>query len=240
VRLDVISIFPEYLAPLDLSLVGRARSRGLLDLHRHDLRAFTHDKHRTVDDTPYGGGPGMVMRPEPWGEALDAVLAQAPDLPARIVVPTPTGRPFTQHVATDLAAAPWLVFACGRYEGIDARVAAHYRDRVPVAEISIGDYVLNGGEAAVLVIVEAVARLLPGVLGNDRSAVEDSFAFGDMAALLDAPAYTKPPTWRGLDVPAVLRSGDHGKIAAWRQEQAHRLTAERRPDLLPPPARPEG
>jgi tRNA (guanine37-N1)-methyltransferase len=231
VRLDVVTIFPEYLAALELSLVGRARQNGLLQLHRHDLRDFTHDKHRTVDDTPYGGGPGMVMRPEPWGEALDLILSAEPDLTPQLIVPTPTGRPFTQQTAAELAAAPWLVFACGRYEGIDTRVVQHYRERVPVAEISIGDYVLGGGEAAVLVIVEAIARLLPGVLGNERSAVEDSFASGAMAALLEAPAYTKPPRWRGLEVPAVLRSGDHARIAAWRQEQAEALTAARRPDL---------
>src|SRR4051794_39241099 len=171
-RVDVVSIFPEYFAPLDLSLIGRARANGVLQLAVHDLRTWTHDVHRTVDDTPYGGGAGMVMRPEPWGEALDAVLADAREQPARVVVPTPGGRPFTQRVAAELATASWLVFACGRYEGIDARVAEHTATRPGVEavdEISIGDYVLAGGESAVLVMVEAVARLLPGVLGNPGS-----------------------------------------------------------------------
>ena len=231
-RLDVITIFPDYLAPLQLSLVGKAANTGLLDLHIHDLREHTHDRHRTVDDSPYGGGPGMVMRPEPWGEALDAVLA-ADERPARLVIPTPSGRPFTQSYAAELAAAQRLIFACGRYEGIDARVADHYAGRLEVDEVSIGDYVLAGGEVAVLVIVEAIARLLPGVLGNEQSAADDSFAAGDMAGLLEGPTYTKPQNWRGLEVPEVLRSGDHARIAAWRRDQAHRRTSERRPDLLP-------
>ena len=213
-RVDVVTIFPDYLSPLQLSLVGRARRHGLLDLRVHDLREHTHDRHRTVDDTPYGGGPGMVMRPEPWGEALDALLSAPDQPPARLVVPTPTGRPFTQATAAELAEQPWLVFACGRYEGIDARVVEHYRHRMDVDEISIGDYVLAGGEAAVLAIVEAVVRLLPGVLGNEQSAGDDSFAPGAMSGLLEGPVYTKPPSWRGLDVPEVLRSGDHGKVAA--------------------------
>jgi tRNA (guanine37-N1)-methyltransferase len=212
----------------------------------HDLRDHTHDRHRTVDDTPYGGGPGMVMTPQPWGEALDAVLSRAPrdahgdPLRARLVVPAPSGRPFTQAVAQEYADLPWLVVACGRYEGIDARVVEHYAaqgDRVEVDEVSIGDYVLAGGEAAVLVMVEAVARLVPGVLGNPRSAAEDSFATGEMADLLEGPVYTKPPTWRGLDVPEVLLSGDHGRIERWRREQAERRTVARRPDLRGP-ARP--
>jgi tRNA (guanine37-N1)-methyltransferase len=232
VRIDVVSIFPEYLAPLELSLVGRAVRRGLLGLAVHDLRAWTHDVHRTVDDTPYGGGAGMVMRPEPWGEALDDLLRDA-QVPARVVVPTPGGRPFTQRVAEELAAAPWLLFACGRYEGIDARVPVHTATRPEVEaveEISIGDYVLAGGESAVLVMVEAVARLLPGVLGNPASLDEESHAAG----LLEYPVYTKPAEWRDRQVPAVLLSGDHGKVAQWRHEQAVRRTAERRPDLLAP------
>jgi tRNA (guanine37-N1)-methyltransferase len=231
VRLDVITIFPDYLAPLQLSLVGKAANTGLLDLHVHDLREHTHDRHRTVDDSPYGGGPGMVLRPEPWGEALDAVLA-ADERPARLVIPTPSGRPFTQVYAAELAAEQRLIFACGRYEGIDARVADHYAARLVVDEVSIGDYVLAGGEVAVLVIVEAIARLLPGVLGNEQSATDDSFAAGEMAGLLEGPAYTKPQTWRGLEVPEVLRSGDHARIAAWRRDQAQQRTSERRPDLL--------
>ena len=229
-RLDVITIFPDYLDPLRLSLVGKAAQAGLLDLRVHDLREHTHDRHRSVDDTPYGGGPGMVMRPEPWGEALDAVLSGAEEQPT-LVVPTPAGRPFTQAVAAELAGQPWLVFACGRYEGIDARVVEHYRGRTSVQEISIGDYVLAGGEVAVLVIVEAVTRLLPGVMGNADSAADDSFAPGPMAEMLEGPAFTKPPTWRGLDVPEVLLSGDHARIAAWHRQQAQQRTQQRRPDL---------
>jgi tRNA (guanine37-N1)-methyltransferase len=235
VRIDVVSIFPDYLAPLRLSLVGKAVDSGLVDLRVHDLREHTHDRHRTVDDTPYGGGPGMVMKPEPWGEALDAILDSDPAVRARLVIPTPSGRRFTQDVAHEYAADPWLVFACGRYEGIDARVAEHYAERARVDEVSIGDYVLAGGEAAVLVMVEAAVRLLPGVLGNPVSVVDDSFAPGDMADLLEGPVFTKPPEWRGHEVPPVLLSGDHGRIAAWRREQAQARTAERRPDLLPDP-----
>ena len=232
-RVDVVTIFPEYLAPLRLSLVGRAVERGIIDLRVHDLRDFAHDRHRTVDDTPYGGGPGMVMKPEPWGEALDAVAADppSPDAVPLLVVPTPSGRRFDQPAAAALAETEWLVFAVGRYEGIDARVVEHYARRWPVAELSIGDYVLAGGEAAVLVMVEAAARLLPGVLGNAESHQDDSFAEGRMAALLEGPVYTKPPVWRDLEVPAVLRSGDHGAVARWRQEQAVARTQERRPDL---------
>jgi tRNA (guanine37-N1)-methyltransferase len=233
VRIDVVSIFPDYLAPLRLSLVGKAVETGLVDLHVHDLREHTHDRHRTVDDTPYGGGPGMVMKPEPWGEALDAVLGQDAGTLPRLVIPTPSGRRFTQDVAHEYADDPWLVFACGRYEGIDARVAEHFADRARVDEVSVGDYVLAGGEAAVLVMVEAAVRLLPGVLGNPVSVVDDSFAPGDMAALLEGPVYTKPPEWRGHEVPPVLLSGDHGRIATWRREQAQARTAQRRPDLLP-------
>ncbi|MCO1596107.1 tRNA (guanosine(37)-N1)-methyltransferase TrmD [Micromonospora sp. RHAY321] len=226
-RVDVVSIFPEYFAPLDLSLIGRARANGVLQLAVHDLRTWTHDVHRTVDDTPYGGGPGMVMRPEPWGEALDALApAQAP--PPRLVVPSPAGVPFTQAMAYELAAEPHLLFACGRYEGIDQRVLTHAATRMPVTEVSLGDYVLFGGEVAVLVILEAVTRLLPGVLGNAGSLDEESHAHG----LLEAPIYTKPPSWRGHEVPEVLRSGDHGKIARWRREEGLLRTAARRPDLL--------
>ncbi|MET8091284.1 tRNA (guanosine(37)-N1)-methyltransferase TrmD [Micromonospora sp. NPDC005220] len=226
-RVDVVSIFPEYFAPLDLSLIGRARANGVLQLAVHDLRTWTHDVHRTVDDTPYGGGPGMVMRPEPWGEALDA-LAPADAPPPRLLVPSPAGAPFTQAMAYELAAEPHLLFACGRYEGIDQRVLAHAATRMPVTEVSLGDYVLFGGEVAVLVILEAVTRLLPGVLGNAGSLDEESHAHG----LLEAPIYTKPPSWRGHDVPEVLRSGDHGKIARWRREEGLLRTAARRPDLL--------
>lgn len=233
-RLDVISIFPGYLAPLGLSLLGRAQEAGLLSVQVHDLRAFTSDRHHTVDDTPYGGGAGMVMRPEPWGKALDAVLATgAEGAPPALVVPTPAGAMFTQATAAELAERPWLVFACGRYEGIDQRVVDHYADRVEVRELSVGDYVLGGGEAAALVIIEAVARLLPGFVGNPGSLAEESHSLG-AADLLEYPVYTKPPSWRGIDVPNVLLSGHHGEIAAWRYAEAVRRTARRRPDLAHP------
>ena len=228
-RIDVITIFPDYLAPLGLSLVGKAREQGLLDIHVHDLRAHTHDRHRTVDDDPYGGGPGMGMRPEPWGEALDAVLTQHAD--PLLVIPTPSGRPFTQALAAQWSSRPGLVFACGRYEGIDARVADEYSERVEVVPVSIGDYVLAGGEVAALAIIEAVTRLLPGVVGNEQSIVDDSFAPGAMEALVEGPVYTRPPEWRGRAVPEVLLSGDHARIAAWRREQSERRTRDVRPDL---------
>lgn len=237
-RIDIVTIFPDYFGPLGLSLIGKARARGLLDVRVHDLRDWTDDVHRSVDDAPYGGGPGMVMAPEPWGRALDSVAPPGDQVPT-LVVPTPSGRPFTQAVAQGYAALPWLVFACGRYEGIDGRVAEDARRRMPVDELSVGDYVLAGGEAATLVVVEAVTRLLPGVLGNAASVADDSFAGGDMEHLVEGPVYTRPPSWRGLDVPAVLMSGDHAAVARWRHEQAVRRTAENRPDLpgrLPPEA----
>jgi tRNA (guanine37-N1)-methyltransferase len=233
-RLDVVTIFPAYLDPLRLSLVGKAVDAGVVDLRIHDLRDFTHDRHNTVDDTPYGGGPGMVMSPAPWGEALDSIAASDPSQRPTLVIPTPSGVPFTQTTAQAWGDASWLVFACGRYEGIDSRVAEHYAGRddwAGVHEVSIGDYVLAGGEAAVLVIVEAVVRLLPGVLGNASSVVDDSFAEGTMASLLEGPVFTKPPTWRGLEVPEVLLSGHHGKIADWRLAQARERTRANRPDL---------
>ncbi|WP_203991448.1 tRNA (guanosine(37)-N1)-methyltransferase TrmD [Sphaerisporangium rufum] len=230
-RVDIISIFPEYFAPLSVSLIGKARQKGLLDVRVHQLRDWTHDVHRTVDDTPYGGGPGMVMKPEPWSEAIDAVVGAAAS-PPRLVVPTPSGRPFTQRVALEYAGEPWLLFAPARYEGIDARVMAEYGSRLRLDEVSIGDYVLAGGEAAVLVMVEAVGRLLPGVLGNARSVADDSFAPGAMAALLEGPVYTKPPVWRGREVPPILLSGNHGAIARWRRDEALRRTAAHRPELL--------
>jgi len=227
VRIDVVTIFPAYLAPLREALLGRAVERGLVDLAVHDLRTWTHDVHQAVDDAPYGGGPGMVMRPQVWGDALDAVAAADPR-PPRLVVPTPAGRPFTQATATAWAGEGRLIFACGRYEGIDQRVVDDASTRMPVDEVSIGDYVLVGGEAAVLVIVEAVVRLLPGVLGNPASAAQDSFSDG----LLEGPSYTRPETWRGRGVPEVLRSGNHAAIARWRRDRALERTAARRPELL--------
>ncbi|CAN5249418.1 tRNA (guanosine(37)-N1)-methyltransferase TrmD [soil metagenome] len=223
-RIDVVSIFPDYLSPLSLSLPGKARAAGLLDLGVHDLRSWTRDRHRTVDDTAYGGGAGMVMKPEPWGEALDALMEEQTTL----VVPTPSGEPFTQAVAVELATRAHLMFACGRYEGIDQRVVDHARTRWDVREVSIGDYVLNGGEVAALVMIEAVARLLPGFLGNPASLTEESHVDG----LLEYPVYTKPPSWRGLDVPEVLFSGHHAQVARWRRDQALRRTAANRPDLV--------
>jgi tRNA (guanine37-N1)-methyltransferase len=224
-HITVVTIFPEYLAPLRQSLLGKAAERGLVDIAVHDLRTWTDDVHRTVDDAPYGGGSGMVMRPEPWGRALEEVRRPG----TRLVVPTPAGRPFTQALAAEWATEPGLVFACGRYEGIDQRVADWAAEAGPVSEVSIGDYVLAGGESAVLVMVEAVTRLLPGVVGNRESVEFDSHADG----LLEGPSYTRPASWRGHDVPPVLLSGDHAAIARWRREQSLRRTAARRPDLLP-------
>lgn len=252
-RIDVVSIFPEYLAPLELSLIGKARQDGLLDLKVHDLRDFTTDRHRTVDDTPYGGGAGMVMKPEPWAQALTAVAAgrsgdagapddagapgaggtaesAGPDGAAKpvLIVPSPAGERFTQATAHQLAEEDQLVFACGRYEGIDERVLEWAAEHFTVRPMSLGDYVLNGGEVAVLAMVEAIGRLLPGVVGNPESLVEESHSDG----LLEYPVYTKPSSWRDRDVPAVLLSGNHGKIAQWRRHEQYRRTAERRPDLL--------
>ena len=229
--LDIVTIFPDYFAPLELSLIGKARDQGLLAWRVHDLRSWTHDRHRTVDDTPYGGGAGMVMKPEPWGEALDAIADAHPGARPMLVVPTPAGEPFRQAVAHELAASTHLVFACGRYEGIDARVVEYARTRYDVRELSLGDYVLNGGEVAVLAIVEAVARLIPGVVGNPESLVEESHS-ADSEGLLEYPVYTKPASWRGLDVPEVLLSGHHAAIASWRRDRALERTRTRRPDLL--------
>ena len=230
-RIDVVTIFPDYFAPLTLSLIGKAQDKSLLDIAVHDLREYTHDVHRTVDDSPYGGGAGMVMKPEPWAEALDEIIAQSNAKPT-LVIPTPAGELFTQSRAESLAQTPGLIFACGRYEGIDARVVEHYRGREDVAEvleISLGDYVLNGGEVAVLAMIEALARLIPGVVGNPQSLIEESHG---VDGLLEYPVYTKPPLWRALAVPEVLVSGNHAKIAAWRAEQSRLITEQRRPDLL--------
>ena len=256
-RLDVVTVFPEYLAPLRIALLGRAVDRGIVDVRVHDLRDWTHDVHRSVDDTPFGGGPGMVMRPTVWGDALDDLVPPAAPLTAArtdageprpvashtgpgadasaatadrplLIVPTPAGRPFTQADAHRYARRRHLLFACGRYEGIDQRVVDEAAQSMDVEEVSIGDYVLIGGEAAVLVIAEAVVRLLPGVLGNQRSHEEDSFSDG----LLEGPSYTRPEVWRDRAVPEVLTSGNHARIDRWRRDESLRRTVERRPDLL--------
>lgn len=240
-RLDVVTIFPEYFAPLQLSLIGKARRAGLIDLELHDLRSFTTDRHATVDDTPYGGGAGMVMKPQPWAEALTQIANSRPGRP-RLIVPSPSGTPFTQALAREWADEPWLAFACGRYEGIDERVYAYAADLgMDGVPVSLGDYVLNGGEVAVLAMVEAIARLVPGVVGNEESLVEESHEGG----LLEYPVYTKPAVWRPLApaapgaeqaVPPVLLSGNHAAIASWRHQQRLERTAARRPDLLAPSA----
>ena len=226
-RIDAISIFPDYFRAAELSLLGKARQSGLVEMMVHNLRDWTEDRHRTVDDTPYGGGAGMVMLPEVWGRALDQVAKPG----AVIVLPTPSGQLFNQGMAQDLAGAEQLVLACGRYEGIDARVAQHFatRDDLTLLEVSVGDYVLAGGEVAALVMIEAVTRLLPGVLGNAESLQEESHGSD---GLLEYPTYTKPPSWRDLPVPPVLLSGDHAKIAAWRAEAARQRTVANRPELL--------
>jgi len=225
VRIDIVSIFPEFFGVLDISLLGKAREKGLIELAVHDLRDFTHDRHRTVDDTPYGGGAGMVMKPEPWGEALDAVL----DDDAVVIFPSPAGERFTQATARELANETHLIFGCGRYEGIDQRVVDDTATRSRVREISLGDYVLNGGEVAVMAMIEAIGRLVPGVVGNPESLTEESHEDG----LLEYPSYTKPAEWRGLAVPSVLLGGNHGAIAAWRREQQVARTKANRPDLAP-------
>jgi len=233
-RIDVVTIFPEFFDVLDISLLGRARQTGILDVRAHNLRDFTHDRHRTVDDTPYGGGAGMVMKPEPWGEALDAVLGEGTpgELASAPVVifPSPAGTVFTQKMARELAGREHLVFGCGRYEGIDQRVFEHTAERAEVRLVSLGDYVLNGGEVAVMAMIEAIGRLIPGVVGNPESLVEESHEDG----LLEYPSYTKPATWRGLEVPPILLSGNHGAIERWRHEQQVERTRRVRPDLLPP------
>ncbi|HHY07103.1 MAG: tRNA (guanosine(37)-N1)-methyltransferase TrmD [Lawsonella sp.] len=224
-KIDVFTIFPEYLQPLKESLPGKAIAAGTVGVTVTNLREFTHDVHQSVDDAPYGGGPGMVMKPTVWGEALDTV--DTTDDPV-LIVPTPAGKPFTQQQAAALAHEKHLVFACGRYEGIDQRVIEDAARRMRVQEVSIGDYVLNGGEVAVLVMCEAIIRLLPGVLGNKRSHEEDSFSDG----LLEGPSYTRPEKWRELTVPDVLLSGHHAKVSAWQRQQSLQRTFERRPELL--------
>lgn len=229
-RVDIVTIFPEFFGTLDVSLLGKARQSGLIDTRVHDLRDATTDKHRTVDDTPYGGGAGMVMKPEPWGDTLDAILADPESSKTPVlIVPSPAGEQFTQAVAKELAEEEQLIFACGRYEGIDQRVSDHFASRIRVRPISLGDYVLNGGEVASLAMIEAVGRLIPGMVGNPESLVEESHEDG----LLEYPSYTKPAQWRGLEVPPVLLSGNHGAIAQWRHEQQLERTKAVRPDLLP-------
>lgn len=228
--IDIVTIFPEFFGTLDVSLLGKARQSGLIDTRVHDLRDATTDKHRTVDDTPYGGGAGMVMKPEPWGDTLDAILADPESSKNPVlIVPSPAGEQFTQAVAKELAEEEQLIFACGRYEGIDQRVSDHFATRIRVRPISLGDYVLNGGEVASLAMIEAVGRLIPGMVGNPESLVEESHEDG----LLEYPSYTKPAEWRGLEVPPVLLSGNHGAIATWRHEQQLERTKAVRPDLLP-------
>lgn len=246
-RYDVVTIFPEYLEPLKLSLLGKAREKGLVDLHLHDLREYTFDRHRTVDDTPYGGGAGMVMKPEPWGLALDEVLAASPlnaaenaaegtapaaDTPADtrplLIVPSPAGAVFDQAMAYELAEEKHIVFAPARYEGIDERVMDWAQESFRVMPVSLGDYVLYGGEVAVMAMVEAITRLIPGAMGNPASLEEESHTGG----LLEYPVYTKPAVWRDREVPEVLLSGNHGAIARWRRDRQIERTLERRPDLL--------
>ena len=236
-RIDIVTIFPEYFGPLRVSLLGKAVERGIVELEVHDLRMWARDAHRTVDDAPFGGGPGMVMTPGPWGEALDVVTGGS-SAETLLVVPTPAGIPFRQEMAAAYARYDRLVFACGRYEGIDARVIEDARTRLRVDEVSLGDYVLSGGEPAALVMIEAVGRLLPGVLGNASSAGDDSFGGdgdpeGAMRGLLEGPVYTRPRAWRDHEVPEVLLSGNHAAIARWRRDMALRRTAAHRPDLIP-------
>ena len=246
-RYDVVTIFPEYLEPLKLSLLGKAREKGLVDLHLHDLRDYTFDRHRTVDDTPYGGGAGMVMKPEPWGLALDEVLAASPlnaatedasegansegaeaDTRPLLIVPSPAGAVFDQAMAYELAEEKHIVFAPARYEGIDERVLDWAQEGFRVMPVSLGDYVLYGGEVAVMAMIEAITRLIPGAMGNPASLEEESHTGG----LLEYPVYTKPAVWRDREVPEVLLSGNHGAIARWRRDRQIERTLERRPDLL--------
>ena len=223
-RIDAISIFPDFFSVLDLSLLGKARESGLIEFTAHDLRNYTHDRHRTVDDTPYGGGAGMVMKPEPWGEAFDDLLVDNPT----VIFTTPAGKLFDQKIAQELSSRKHLVFACGRYEGIDQRVVEYASSKAQVMELSIGDYVLNGGEVAAVAMIEAICRLVPGVIGNAESLADESHSDG----LLEYPSYTKPQSWRGLEVPEVLLSGHHAEIDAWRKQQSLERTRKTRPDLL--------
>jgi tRNA (guanine37-N1)-methyltransferase len=223
-RIDAISIFPQFFDVLDISLLGKAKAQDLLEVKIHDLRNFTHDKHRTVDDTPFGGGAGMLMKAEPWGQALDSVMTAE----TIVIFPSPAGELFKQATAQELSKAKHLVFACGRYEGIDQRVVDYAASKAHVRLLSLGDYVLNGGEVAAVAMIEAIARLIPGVIGNADSLTEESHSDG----LLEYPSYTKPSTWRGLEVPEVLLGGNHAEIAKWRKAKALERTQQVRPELL--------
>jgi tRNA (guanine37-N1)-methyltransferase len=225
-QIEAVSIFPDYFQPLELSLLGKAQEAGLVSFKAHDLRSWTQDRHKTVDDSPYGGGAGMVMKPDVWGLAFDDLIPE--DSEPVVVFTTPAGIPFTQALAQELASEQHIIFACGRYEGIDQRVVEHTATRARVLEVSIGDYVLNGGEVAAMVMVEAITRLIPGFMGNAESIVEESHSDG----LLEYPSYTKPSVWRELEVPAVLLSGHHGEIEKWRKAQQLERTKANRPDLL--------
>lgn len=225
-KIDIVSIFPEYFEVTKLSILGKAITDGILEINVYDLREATEDRHRSVDDTPYGGGPGMVMMAEPWGKTLDQILEPS----SVLIVPSPSGKLLTQPMLQELSEASHLVFACGRYEGIDQRVLDYYQSRCTVREISLGNYVVAGGEVATMVMVEGVSRLLPGVVGNPESITEDSFGH-DLAGLLEWPVYTKPQVWRGLEVPEVLLSGNHSEIAKWRRRESEAKTRENRPDL---------
>ena len=224
-KIDAISIFPEFFDVLEISLLGKAQEAGLMSFEAHNLRDFTHDRHKTVDDTPYCGGAGMLMKPEPWGEAFDKIIGK--DRPV-VIFTSPAGRPFNQELARELSQREHLVFACGRYEGIDQRVVDYAGTIAEVHEISIGDYVLNGGEVAAVAMIEAIARLIPGVIGNNESLAEESHNDG----LLEAPSYTKPQNWRGLEVPEMLLSGHHAEIEKWRKAQSLERTKQNRPELL--------
>ena len=223
-RIDAISIFPQFFDVLDISLLGKAKTQDLLDVKIHDLRDFTDDKHRTVDDTPFGGGAGMLMKAEPWGQALDSVMTAE----TIVIFPSPAGELFKQATAQELSKAKHLIFACGRYEGIDQRVVDYAASKANVRLVSLGDYVLNGGEVAAVAVIEAIARLIPGVIGNADSLTEESHSDG----LLEYPSYTKPSTWRGLEVPEVLLGGNHAEIAKWRKAKALERTQQVRPELL--------
>ena len=218
-KIDAVTIFPEYFAPAQLSLLGKAQNKGLVDIQVHDLRTFTSDNHNTVDDTPYGGGAGMVMLAEIWGKTLDPLMVEDTDL----IVLTPAGKRFSQVMAAEFATKSHLIFACGRYEGIDDRVRQHYSSpeylskNIRVHEVSIGDYVLGGGEVASLVMIEAITRLIPGVLGNPDSLTEESH---NLDGYLEYPNFSKPQEWRGIPVPEILLSGNHAEIAKWRALQA--------------------